>query len=151
MVCYVPAISTGLSSLLFLRCPLTVLMKQTRQAVCTFKQSILLRCLWCRILISLFLMWCLCTLADCDGAAVAQAIGTRRSIASSLFSFSPKKVLMSTSSLSTYKSQTRTDSTKLFRRNFKMEHCALKYINSCLNTNIYSCLDTSGGQSCNIY
>jgi hypothetical protein len=30
----------------FLRWPLTVLMKQTRQAVRTFKQSILLRCLW---------------------------------------------------------------------------------------------------------
>jgi len=30
----------------FLWWPLTVLMKQTRQAVHTFKQSILLRCLW---------------------------------------------------------------------------------------------------------
>ncbi len=30
----------------FLWWPLTVLMKQTRQAVCAFKQSILLRCLW---------------------------------------------------------------------------------------------------------
>ncbi len=30
----------------FLLQPLTVLMKQTRQVVCTFKQSILLRCLW---------------------------------------------------------------------------------------------------------
>ncbi len=29
----------------FLRWPLTVLMKQTRQAVCAFKESILLRCL----------------------------------------------------------------------------------------------------------
>jgi hypothetical protein len=30
----------------FLQWPLTVLMKQTKQAVLTFKQSILLRCLW---------------------------------------------------------------------------------------------------------
>ncbi len=44
-VCYVPATSAGLSRLLFMRWPLTVLMKQTRQAVNTFKQSILLRCL----------------------------------------------------------------------------------------------------------
>jgi hypothetical protein len=46
-VCYVPATSAGLSRLLFLflRWPLTVLMKQARQAVCAFKQSILLRCL----------------------------------------------------------------------------------------------------------
>ncbi len=46
-VCYVPATSTSLSRLLFLllRWSLTVLMKQTRQAVCTFKQSILLKCL----------------------------------------------------------------------------------------------------------
>ncbi len=34
----------------FLLWPLTVLMKQTRQAVCTFKQSILLRCLWAGLL-----------------------------------------------------------------------------------------------------
>ncbi len=33
-VCYMPATSASLSSLLFLRWPLTVLMKQTRQAVC---------------------------------------------------------------------------------------------------------------------
>jgi hypothetical protein len=42
----VPATSAGLSRLLFLQWPLTVLMKQTRQAVYTLKQSILLRCLW---------------------------------------------------------------------------------------------------------
>jgi hypothetical protein len=48
-VCYVPATSAGLSRLLFLsflQWPLTVLMKQIRQAVRTFKQSILLRCPW---------------------------------------------------------------------------------------------------------
>ncbi len=45
-VCYVPTTSAGLSRLLFLWWPLTVLMKQTRQAVRTFKQSILLRFLW---------------------------------------------------------------------------------------------------------
>jgi hypothetical protein len=32
--------------LFFLVRPLTVLMKKTRQAVCTIKQPILLRCLW---------------------------------------------------------------------------------------------------------
>jgi hypothetical protein len=46
----VPATSVGLSRLFFLfflRWPLTVLMKQARQAVSAFKKSILLRCLWC--------------------------------------------------------------------------------------------------------
>jgi len=33
-VCYVPALSAGLSMVLFLLQPLTVLMKQTRKAVC---------------------------------------------------------------------------------------------------------------------
>jgi hypothetical protein len=42
----VPATSAGLLRLLFLQWPLTVLMKQTRQAECSFKQSIALRCLW---------------------------------------------------------------------------------------------------------
>jgi hypothetical protein len=44
----VPATSAGLSRrlFLFLGWPLTVLMKKTRQAICTFKQSILLRCIW---------------------------------------------------------------------------------------------------------
>ncbi len=32
-----------------------------------------------------------------------------------------------------------------------MEHHALKNINNCLNTNIYSYLETSGGQSSNPY
>jgi hypothetical protein len=44
-VCYVPATSAGLNRLLFflfLLWPLTVLMKQTRQAVCAIKQSIYL-------------------------------------------------------------------------------------------------------------
>ncbi len=47
-VCYVPSTSASLSRLLFLflRWPLTVLLKQIRQAVHAFKQSILLRCLW---------------------------------------------------------------------------------------------------------
>jgi hypothetical protein len=45
---YVPTTSTGLNrlfSFLLLR-PLTVLMKETRQAIRAIKQSILLRCLW---------------------------------------------------------------------------------------------------------
>ncbi len=45
-VCYVPATSAGLPRLLFLLRPLTVLMKQTRQAVRAIKQPILLRILW---------------------------------------------------------------------------------------------------------
>ncbi len=45
-VCYVPATTAGLNTLLFLLLLLTVLMKQTRQAVHAIKQSILLRCLW---------------------------------------------------------------------------------------------------------
>jgi hypothetical protein len=40
---YVPATSASLPRLFLLR-PLTVLLKQTRQAVHTIKQSILLRC-----------------------------------------------------------------------------------------------------------
>ncbi len=32
-----------------------------------------------------------------------------------------------------------------------MEHDALKNVNNCLNTNIYSYLETSGGQSSNLY
>jgi len=34
---------------------------------------------------------------------------------------------------------------------FKMEQCALKNVNNCLNTNIYSYLETYGGQSSNLY
>ncbi len=41
-VCYVPATCDSISRLLFLRWPLTVLMMQTRQVVCAFKQSIYL-------------------------------------------------------------------------------------------------------------
>jgi hypothetical protein len=48
--CYVPTTSTGLNRLLFLMRLLTVLMKQTRQALCAVKQSILLRCLWLKCL-----------------------------------------------------------------------------------------------------
>jgi hypothetical protein len=32
-----------------------------------------------------------------------------------------------------------------------MEQCTLKIVNNCLNTNIYSYLETSGGQSFNLY
>jgi hypothetical protein len=32
-----------------------------------------------------------------------------------------------------------------------IEQCAFKNVNNCLNTNIYSYLETSGGQSCNLY
>ncbi len=32
-----------------------------------------------------------------------------------------------------------------------MKQCALKIVNNCLNRNIYSYLETSGGQSYNIY
>ncbi len=32
-----------------------------------------------------------------------------------------------------------------------MEQCALKNVNNCLNTNIYFWLDTSSGQSYNLY
>jgi hypothetical protein len=32
-----------------------------------------------------------------------------------------------------------------------MEQCALKIVNNCFNTNIYSYLETSGGQSSNLY
>jgi len=32
-----------------------------------------------------------------------------------------------------------------------MEQHALRNVNSCLNTNIYSYLDTSGGQNSNLY
>jgi hypothetical protein len=42
----VPATYACLNRLLFLLRPLIVLKKQTRQAVCAVKQSILLRCLW---------------------------------------------------------------------------------------------------------
>ncbi len=44
-VCYVPVTCASLPRLLFLLQPLTVLMKQTRRAVCAIKQYILLRCL----------------------------------------------------------------------------------------------------------
>ncbi len=32
-----------------------------------------------------------------------------------------------------------------------MEQCALKNVNNCFNTNIYSYLETSGGQRSNLY
>ncbi len=53
-VCYVPAISTTFLAffLFFLLWVLAVLMKQTRQAVCAIKQSILLRCLWLKLFLT---------------------------------------------------------------------------------------------------
>ncbi len=36
-------------------------------------------------------------------------------------------------------------------RDLAMEQRTLKIINNCLNTNIYSYLETSGGQSYNLY
>jgi hypothetical protein len=48
----VPTTIAGLSRLLFLsflQWPLTVQMKQTRQVICAFKQSILLRCLCAKL------------------------------------------------------------------------------------------------------
>ncbi len=35
--------------------------------------------------------------------------------------------------------------------NDKMEKCTLKNVNNCLNMNIYSYLETSGGKSYNLY
>ncbi len=35
--------------------------------------------------------------------------------------------------------------------NFVIEQCALKNVNNCLNANIYTYLETSGGQSSNLY
>ncbi len=32
-----------------------------------------------------------------------------------------------------------------------IEQCALKNVNNCLNTNIYSYLETTGGQNFNLY
>ncbi len=37
------------------------------------------------------------------------------------------------------------------KRSVGMEQHALKIVNNCLNTNIYSYLETSGGQSYNMY
>ncbi len=36
-------------------------------------------------------------------------------------------------------------------KTFSMEQCALKDVNNCLNANIYSYLEASGGQSFNLY
>jgi hypothetical protein len=41
-------------------------------------------------------------------------------------------------------------SSKVFGH-FSMEQCTLKNVNSYLNTNIYSYLETSSGQSSNLY
>ncbi len=49
-VCYVPATNDSLPrQILFLLWSLTVLMKQTRQAVCAIKQFLLLRSLWMKL------------------------------------------------------------------------------------------------------
>jgi hypothetical protein len=37
------------------------------------------------------------------------------------------------------------------KKNLTMEQCTLKNINNCLNTNIYSYLETSGAQCSNLY
>jgi hypothetical protein len=39
----------------------------------------------------------------------------------------------------------------IFYDNFRMKPHAYKNVNNCLNTNIYSYLETSGGQSSNLY
>jgi hypothetical protein len=44
-----------------------------------------------------------------------------------------------------------TDLKNFFILNFLMEQRALQNVNNCLNTNIYSYLETSGGQSSNLY
>jgi hypothetical protein len=49
----------GFFSFFFLLRPLKVLMKQTRQAVCTIKQSIILRCLWVRAINQSIFLRCL--------------------------------------------------------------------------------------------
>jgi hypothetical protein len=36
-------------------------------------------------------------------------------------------------------------------KNMPMEQCTLKNVNNCWNTSIYSYLETSGGQSSNLY
>ncbi len=38
-----------------------------------------------------------------------------------------------------------------FIKSINLKHLALKGVNNCLNTNIYSYLETSGGQSSNLY
>jgi hypothetical protein len=40
---------------------------------------------------------------------------------------------------------------ELFKTLHAMEQHALKNVNNCLNTSIYSYLETSGGQSSNLY
>ncbi len=59
------ATSAGLSRLLFLflRWPLTIQMKQTRQAVPAFKQSILFICLWSNLIKDEIVLCCLAAAA----------------------------------------------------------------------------------------
>jgi hypothetical protein len=49
-----------------------------------------------------------------------------------------------------FKRLTDTISIRIFLH-FQMEQRALKIVNNSLNTNIYSCLETSGGQSLNLH
>jgi hypothetical protein len=37
------------------------------------------------------------------------------------------------------------------RKVMQMEHCTLKNVNNCLNTNIYSYSETSGGKNYDLY
>jgi hypothetical protein len=65
-VCYVPTTSTPFGPFsLFLLQPLTVLMRQTRQAVCAINQSIFLRCLWSRYITQITSTYSKCSLDIC--------------------------------------------------------------------------------------
>ncbi len=53
-----------------------------------------------------------------------------------------------------YKNQTRVEAACMAKRAIlqsAMEQHTLKNVNNCLNTNIYPYLETSGGQSSNLY
>ncbi len=54
-------------------------------------------------------------------------------------------------SLSHTHTHTLTQAQTHTHETFLMEQHALKDVNNCLNINIYSFLETSGGQSCNLY
>ncbi len=123
------ATSARLSRLLFLFLwwPLTVLMKQTRQAVHAFKQSILLRCLWLfHKLFNLMLVlqrWC-CELNHFTGKM--GGLPNAPCLYGGWFFESHQLIKV-------------------------MEQHALNNVNNCLNTNIYSHIETSGGQIFNLY
>ncbi len=71
-VCYVPATSAAFLAFFsfFLLWPLTVLMKQTSRAVRAIKQSILLRCQVCYVVIMLQLFVLLVLLLLCCGYGI---------------------------------------------------------------------------------